>query len=121
MTTKELTRSEKEAIIMEEMWEIRKRPDLPKWTVYVRSWEYAYLPLYPNHILMRAEKSWWNMVFNNFWTVMFNMSWTHKVEWSYKKFNRDLSKDLYWQSDETIYALYDLIQKVKWIEKKNTK
>jgi len=70
-------------------------------------------PVYPHHILQRANKVWWNMVINNLWTILFNMAWTPKENWSYIEIrNYDLTKDFDWQSDETKIALWELVEKV---------
>lgn len=74
-------------------------------------------PIYPHHILQRVGKEKWIVIINWNWKIeILSRQWL--LEDKYKRIRliiyRDLSKDLYWQSDETIDSLYSLIQQVKW-------
>lgn len=70
-------------------------------------------PLYPHHILQRAEKN------NISIEIDRQDNWVRRFwiwyDWTVFEYiiPRDLSKDLYGQSDETVKALADLILKVK--------
>lgn len=63
-------------------------------------------PIYPHHILQRLDN-------NNIYWLFSTKRLTVSYRWD-KYIPRDLEKDLYWQSDETIDKLYSLIQQVKW-------
>jgi len=76
-------------------------------------WLTIYHPVYPHHILQRANKVWWNMVINNLWTILFNIAWTPQENWSYTEIRGyDITKDFDHQSDETKITLWELIEKV---------
>ena len=85
-------------------WEIR---DIDEWCWCCSSWstytDYKIIwhPVYLHNVLMWAEKKWYYFdIDNTSWFIVFIEK---------KVIQRDLSKDLYWQSDETIDKLFELL------------
>lgn len=66
-------------------------------------------PIYPHHILQRWHKNKIEIFIDYHWEIYGNT-------WKYNFWNiyRDLTKDLEWQSEEVIKALFNLVMEVKW-------
>lgn len=73
-----------------------------------KKYEIIWHKIYPHHILQWADKNKIYMEMNWIWKISFVFNCL-KVEY----IQRYLSKDMYWQSDETKRGLVLLIEKVK--------
>ena len=64
-------------------------------------------PVYLHNVLMWAEKQGYKYLY--WWKIVIVSNISEDNEFVSENIPRDLSKDLYWQSDETINKLFELL------------